>query len=176
MAQKVNLQERLKMRFLTVDYKEKQEAYGTSTGAADTGSIALEILNLPDAVLEELLELTEPMMQLMDFLNNNRNPDSSTLAMMLTASRNVFRVVDLKLEKVTRRKKKIAAATYRYQADCDGEWGEIQFDFSKRKAKVLYLADWDTSRTKLYAKRVIDHILRTGGNDLPKKERIVFER
>ena len=89
---------------------------------------------------------------------------------------NVIRVVDMKLEKMTRRKKKIAAATYQYQADCDGEWGEIQFDFGKRKAKILHLADWDTSRTKLYAKRVIDRILRTGGNDLPKKERIVFER
>ena len=95
MAQRVNIQERLKMRFLTVDYKEKQEAYGTSAQAADTGSIALEILNIPDAVLEELLELTEPMMQLVNFMNKNRNPDSSTLAMMLTASRNVFRVVDL---------------------------------------------------------------------------------
>ena len=88
----------------------------------------------------------------------------------------VIRVVDMKLEKTTRRKKKIAAATYRYQADCDGEWGEIQFDFEKQKAKILHLADWDTSRTKLYAKRVIDRILRTGGNDLPQKERIVFER
>ena len=95
MAQKVNIQERLKMRFLTVDYKEKQEAYGTNSNASDTGSIALDVLNIPDSVLEELLELTEPMMQLVDFLNKNRNPDSSTLAMMLTASRNVFRVVDL---------------------------------------------------------------------------------
>ena len=95
MAQRVNIQERLKMRFLTVDYKEKQEAYGTSANAADTGSIALDVLNIPDSVLEELLELTEPMMQLVDFLNKNRNPDSSTLAMMLTASRNVFRVIDL---------------------------------------------------------------------------------
>ena len=58
MAQKVNIQERLKMRFLTVDYKEKQEAYGTNVNAADTGTIALEILNIPDSVLEELLELT----------------------------------------------------------------------------------------------------------------------
>ena len=88
----------------------------------------------------------------------------------------VIRVVDLQLKKVTRRKKKIAAATYRYQADCDGEWGEIQFDYEKRNAKIVQLADWDTSRTKLYAKKVIDHIWRTGGNDLPKKERIVFER
>ena len=95
MAQRVNIQERLKMRFLTVDYKEKQEAYGASAHAADTGSIALDVLNIPDSVLEELLELTEPIMQLVDFLNKNRNPDSSTLAMMLTASRNVFRVVDL---------------------------------------------------------------------------------
>ena len=95
MAQRVNIRERLKMRFLTVDYRDKQEAYGTSANAADTGSIALEILNISESVLEELLELTEPMMQLVDFLNNNRNPDSSTLAMMLTASRNVFRVVDL---------------------------------------------------------------------------------
>ena len=89
---------------------------------------------------------------------------------------NVIRVVDMKLEKVTRRKKKTAAAAYRYQADCDGEWGEIQFDFEKRKTKIVQLADWDTSRTKLYAKKVIDYIWRTGGNDLPKKERIVFER
>ena len=90
------------------------------------------------------------------------------------AEDNVIRVVDIKLEKVTRRKKKIATATYRYQADCDGEWGEIQFDFEKRKAEILRLADWDTSRTKIYAKKVIDRILRTGGNDLPQKERIVF--
>lgn len=88
----------------------------------------------------------------------------------------VIRVVDLKLEKLTRRKKKIAAAIYRYQADCGGEWGEIQFDFEKRSAKIIQLADWDTSRTKLYAKKVIDHIWRTSGNDLPKKGRIVFER
>ena len=92
------------------------------------------------------------------------------------AEDNVIRVVDIKLEKMTRRKKKIATATYRYQADCDGEWGEIHFDFVKRKAEILRLADWDTSRTKLYAKKIIDRILRTGGNDLPKKERIVFER
>ena len=28
-------------------------------------------------------------------------------------------------------KKKIAAAVYLYQADNDGEWGEIRFDFGK---------------------------------------------
>jgi len=94
-AQKVNLQERLKMRFLTVDYRDKQETYGTCCSSVDTGNIALDILNIPDYVLEELVELTDPMMQLVDFLNHNKNPDNSTLAMMLTASKNVFRVVDL---------------------------------------------------------------------------------
>ena len=95
MLQKVDLQERLKMRFLTVDYRDKQEVYGTSITASDTGAIALDILNIPDYLLEVLLELTEPMMQLVDFLNHNKNPEASTLAMMLTASKNVFRVVDL---------------------------------------------------------------------------------
>lgn len=95
MAQQVDLQERLKMRFLTVAYRDKQETYGTCCSSADTGNVALDILNIPDYVLEELVELTDPMMQLVDFLNKNKNPDNSTLAMMLTASKNVFRVVDL---------------------------------------------------------------------------------
>ena len=60
MAKKIDLQERLNMRFLTVAYKEKQETYGTYSESADTGSIALDVLNIPDSVLEELLELTDP--------------------------------------------------------------------------------------------------------------------
>lgn len=92
------------------------------------------------------------------------------------AEDNAIRVVDMVLTESKKTKKKIAAATYRYQADCDGEWGEIQFDFEKRKAEILHLAEWDTTRSHLYAQTVIDHILRTVGNNLPKKERIVFER
>ena len=95
MAKKVDLQERLNMRFLTVAYKEKQETYGTDIACADTGSIALDILNIPDAILEELMELTDPMLELVDYLNNNRNPNNKVLGMMLSASKNVFRVVDL---------------------------------------------------------------------------------
>ena len=33
----------------------------------------------------------------------------------------VIRIVDIKLKKVVRRKKKNAVATYLYQADCDGD-------------------------------------------------------
>ena len=95
MAKKVDLQERLNMRFLTVSYKEKQEIYGTCRESSDTGNIALDILNLPDSVLEELLELTDPMMELVDYLNKHRNPDNKTLSRMMMASKNVFRVVDL---------------------------------------------------------------------------------
>ena len=95
MAKNVDLQERLNMRFLTVAYKEKQEAYGTCCDSADTGNIALDVLNIPDAVLEDLLELTEPMMDLVDYLNKHRNPDNKTLGGMMTASKNIFRVVDL---------------------------------------------------------------------------------
>ena len=95
MAKNVDLQERLNMRFLTVAYKEKQEAYGTCCDSTDTGNIALDVLNIPDAVLEDLLELTEPMMDLVDYLNKHRNPDNKTLGRMMTASKNIFRVVDL---------------------------------------------------------------------------------
>jgi len=93
MAQTVDLRERLKMRFITVDYCGKQETYGKR--CVPTGTIATDILNIPDSVLEELLELTEPMMELVDYLNHNKNPDSRTLARMLKASKNVFTVVKL---------------------------------------------------------------------------------
>ena len=95
MAKKVDLQERLNMRFLTVAYAEKHETYGTCGESSDTGNIALDILNLPDPILEELLALTDPMLELVDYLNNNRNPNNKVLGMMLSASKNVFRVVDL---------------------------------------------------------------------------------
>ena len=52
MAQKVDWQERFKMRFLTVAYRDKQETYGTCCSSVDTGNIALDILNIPDYVLE----------------------------------------------------------------------------------------------------------------------------
>ena len=85
----------------------------------------------------------------------------------------VIRVVDMKLEKVTRRKKKIAAAIYRYQADCDGEWGEIHFDFEKKRICIKRLAEWDTTKSHIYAWKVICFIALSG--ELPEKKRIVFE-
>ena len=113
MAKKVDLQERLNMRFLTVAYKDKQELYGTCCESADTGKIALDILNLPDPVLEELLELTDPMMELVDYLNKHRNPDNKTLSRMMMASKNVFRAVDLLQEVPSRSDTFVSAAQRR---------------------------------------------------------------
>ena len=45
----------------------------------------------------------------------------------------------LKRESVKRAKKKIAAAVYEYQADCDGEWGKIHFDFVSGTAEIVRL-------------------------------------
>ena len=87
----------------------------------------------------------------------------------------VFRIMNLKQKAVTRRKKKIAAATYLYQADCDGEWGEIYIDFVNKKAKIIRLADWDLTRSRVYARTAIRYLISTGGRNLPQKRRVIFE-
>ena len=88
----------------------------------------------------------------------------------------VIRTAKIKLKSKTRQKKKIAAAVYEYQADCDGEWGEIYFDFEKGRQKILWLADWDTTKSRIYAKRVIDFILKQDSEELPKERLIAFEK
>ena len=55
------------------------------------------------------------------------------------------RIVDLCLEKPEQAENKNAAATYRYRVDCDGELGEIYFDFENKKIRIQRLADWDTT-------------------------------
>ena len=47
----------------------------------------------------------------------------------LLVAEGAIHAVRLKQKSKTKRKKKIAAAIYEYQADCDGEWGEISLDF-----------------------------------------------
>lgn len=90
------------------------------------------------------------------------------------AEDNVIRVVDMVRIEPERVKKKIAAAIYRYQADCDGEWGEIHFDFEKKRIHIKRLAEWDITKSHIYAWKVICFIALSG--ELPKKKRIVFER
>ncbi|MBQ1976388.1 MAG: hypothetical protein II227_03000 [Clostridia bacterium] len=87
-----------------------------------------------------------------------------------------IRVVDLKLKKVVCRKKKNAAATYLYQADCDGGWGEIYIDFENKYIKIESLAEWDTTVSHIYAWRVIGFLVLREKQTLPKKKRIFFRR
>ena len=52
----------------------------------------------------------------------------------------------------------ITAAVYLYQADSDGEWGELRFDFENGTAEIVKLADWDTVKSNVFAKTAIRYI------------------
>ena len=73
------------------------------------------------------------------------------------------------------RKEKIAAATYQYQADCDGEWGEIQFNFENRTAEIIQLADWDKMMSQPFARYAISYLLNCKNEKLPKETMVLFE-
>ena len=83
--------------------------------------------------------------------------------------------VRLKQKSKTKRKKKIAAAIYEYQTDCDGEWGEISFDFENGTAKIVRLADWNTMKTNRFANRAIEYLLNCEDDKLPKETMLAFE-
>ena len=67
----------------------------------------------------------------------------------------VIHTVTLKQTESRKKNKKIAAAVYLYQADSDGEWGEIRFDFESGTAEIVKLADWDTVKSNIFAKTAI---------------------
>ena len=83
--------------------------------------------------------------------------------------------VRLRLKSKTKRKKKIAAAIYEYQADCDGEWGEISFNFENSTAEIIRLADWDTMKTNRFANKAIAYLLNYENEKLPKEIMLSFE-
>ena len=83
--------------------------------------------------------------------------------------------VRLKQKSKTKRKKKIAAAIYEYQADCDGEWGEISLDFENGTAKIVRLADWNTMKTNRFANRAIEYLLNCENEKMPKETMLAFE-
>jgi len=95
---------------------------------------------------------------------------------LLMAEDNAIRVVTIKRKSVTRHKTKIAAATYKYQADGDGEWGEIQFDFETGKAEITYIAELDTTRSHVYAEKAMEVIFEAAKTELPKERLIAFPR
>ena len=93
----------------------------------------------------------------------------------LLVAEGALHAVRLKQKSKTKRKKKIAAAIYEYQADCDGEWGEISLDFEKGTAEIIRLADWDTMRTNRYVNRAIAYLLNCEDDKLPKETMVAFE-
>ena len=70
----------------------------------------------------------------------------------------MIHTVTLKQTECRKRNKKIAAAVYQYQADNDGEWGEIRFDFENGTTEIVKLADWDTMKSNVFAKTAIRYI------------------
>ena len=79
-------------------------------------------------------------------------------------------------ENGARTKKKIATAIYQYQADGDGEWGEIHFDFETGNAEIIYLAELDTTRSHIYAKKAMQIIFEDYKEKLPKEKLVAFPR
>mgnify|MGYP000000745812 FL=1 len=70
----------------------------------------------------------------------------------------VIHTATLKQTECRKRNKKIAAAVYLYQADNDGEWGELRFDFATGTAEIVRLAEWDTVKSNVFARTAIRYI------------------
>ena len=93
----------------------------------------------------------------------------------LLVAEGAIHAVRLKQKSKTKRKKKITAAIYKYQAECDGEWGEIQFNFENGTAEIMQLADWDTIKTNRFANKAIAYLLNCENEKLPKETMVAFE-
>ena len=93
---------------------------------------------------------------------------------VLLVEADALHAVRLKRKSVKRIKKKIAAAVYEYQADCDGEWGEIQFDFVSGTAEIVRLAEWDTMVSKMFAEQAITYIRACDIEHPPQKLLFAF--
>lgn len=70
---------------------------------------------------------------------------------------------------------KIAAATYLYLEDSDGEWGEISLNFENGTAEIVRLADWDTMKAKRFANKAIAYLLNCENEKLPKETMMASE-
>ena len=66
--------------------------------------------------------------------------------------------MELRLKSQRKRSRKITAAVYEYLADCDGDWGEISYDFKNSAAEIILLAEWDTMASHRFAIRAIEHL------------------
>ena len=86
----------------------------------------------------------------------------------------VIHTVTLKQTDMRKKNKRIAAAVYQYQADNDGEWGELRFDFENGTAEIVRLADWDTIKTNRFANKAIAYLLNCENEKPPKETMVAF--
>ena len=89
--------------------------------------------------------------------------------------RGVIHPVTLKQTAGGKRNKKIAAAVYLYQADNDGEWGDLRFDFESGTAEIVKLADWDTVKSNIFANTAIRFVQSLPETRLLKSTVVPFE-
>lgn len=68
----------------------------------------------------------------------------------LLVAEGALHAVRLKQVSKTKQKKKIAAAIYEYQVDCDGDWGELSLNFEAKTAEIIRLADWRVARNYVF--------------------------
>ena len=101
---------------------------------------------------------------------------SSIKTKELLVAEGAIHAVRLKQKSKTKRKKKITAAIYEYQADCDGEWGEMSVDFENGTAEIIRLADWDTIKTNWFANEAIRYILSLSPDVLTKYMLVLLSR
>ena len=69
----------------------------------------------------------------------------------------------------------ITAAVYLYQADNDGEWGDLRFDFESGTAEIVKLADWDTVKSNIFANTAIRFVQGLPEARLLKSAVVPFE-
>ena len=74
------------------------------------------------------------------------------------------------------KEQKIAAAVYLYQVDNDGEWGEIRFDFATGIAEIVWLAEWDTIKSNIFARTAIRYIQSLPEAKPPSEVVVMFDQ
>lgn len=77
----------------------------------------------------------------------------------------------VKFQRISKTK---TAAVYQYQADCDGEWGELELDFLTGESTIKKRAQWDTKNPDKYsyANKIIDRLMKC--EKLPKSGTFYF--
>lgn len=74
------------------------------------------------------------------------------------------------------KEQKIAADVYLYQVDNDGEWGKIRFDFATGTAEIVWLAEWDTIKSNIFAMTATRHIQSLPEAKPPSEVVVMFDQ